>query len=71
MEQPLGFVPIKYTFLVGVPVSNFDDEYKSHHRPEDIEAVANQFRETECPWVHEDDFNIKEDENHSNEVEFN
>src|SRR6478672_5977799 len=62
--------PVQGTLLQCVNISDHQDCDKAQHTPEDQLAVANHIFENNRPWIHEHDFEIEENKEHRNQIEF-
>lgn len=60
---------VQRAFFQGVDIADHQDGNKTKHAPEDDGAVKFQeIPEDNRPWIHEDDLDIEEDEQHRDEV---
>ncbi len=63
-------IPAKCALAERINVSDSKDAYETKHGPKCIGVDGDEFLELECPWVHEDYLDIKEDKEHGDEIEF-
>ncbi len=62
-------VPVQGTFLQDIKIGYAKDCDKAGHGEECHCVCENEFLELHRPWVHEDNFDIKDYEKHGDEVE--
>jgi hypothetical protein len=68
---PLVF-PVEGAFLDGVEVTDRQDAEEGEHRSEDqVRLIGKHFTVNDRPWIQEHNLDIKEDEQHRNQVEGN
>lgn len=63
-------LPVKGAFFQGVDVSDSEDGGEASEAPEDHRAFLNHVSEDESPRVREDNFDVEDDEEHGDDVEF-
>jgi len=78
VKKSAALVPVKYSALEGVDVTDFDDEDEDEHGYDagksDCEGFLQGVSEVLClaegnrPWIHEDDFDVEEDEDHCDDI---
>src|ERR1051326_2458043 len=60
---------IEGTLLQRINVTDHQDRDEAEHAPEDHAAVRDRFFVNDRPWIHEDDLEIEQDEEHRHEIE--
>jgi len=63
----LVLIPVEGTFVPQVDVTRFEDHEEGEQDPEKIPAT---FEELERPWVQESDFEVKNQEEHGDQIKF-
>ena len=66
-------LPIEGALFEDVDVGDSEDAGESGHAEEGHAAVGfvlHEVRILNCPWIHEDDLDVEDDEEHGDEVEF-
>jgi len=71
MEVRLLNLPVQSTFFKCVYVTKSKDTDEAAHAPECHGTFLSEFAELHSPWIHKDHFDIKNNKEHRNEVEFN
>ena len=67
MAQSLDLiVPAKGSFTECIDVGYCEYAYEAEHGPEGVGIDSDEFFELNCPWIHEYDFDVEEDEEHGN-----
>lgn len=64
--------PVQGAFLDGVDVAEQEDSHKAQHAPEEAWPMCcHEVLEDHSPWIHEDNLDIENNEEHCHEVELN
>ena len=63
------FFPVEHAFFQGVDVAHHQDRNEAQHAPENDLAMSHSFAKDHRPWLHVNDLQIEEDEEHRDEIE--